>query len=198
MNTFKSINEQVSAFADGELGTSPQDQIVKALREPAIHEAWTTYHMIGDTLRSRDSAVTLSAGFAERLAVRLAAEPTFLGNAAPSTASPVVQCAPHVMTANTARPTGRRFNMPGAALAATVLLAVAIGPRFYHAQEGHLASGAQPAGIIATAVSAHDGEAVLRNPQIDEYLVAHQRFSPSLYNTAQYARPSTFASESSK
>ena len=198
MNTVKSINEQVSAFADGEFDTSPQDQIVKALREPAIHEAWTTYHIIGDTLRSRDSAVTMSAGFTERLAARLAAEPAFLGNAAPLAASPAAHCASHEMATSAFRTTGRKFAMPGAALAATVLLAVAMGPRIYHAQEGRLASIAQPAGIIATAMPAHDGEAVLRNPQIDEYLVAHQRFSPSLYSTAQYARPSTFAAESSK
>ena len=45
--------------------------------------------------------------------------------------------------------------------------------------------------------SAADTE-VLRDPRIDEYLSEHQRFSPSLYNTAQYARSATFAIDADK
>jgi sigma-E factor negative regulatory protein RseA len=39
---------------------------------------------------------------------------------------------------------------------------------------------------------------VLRAQGIDEYLMAHQRFSPSVYSSAQYARSATFANESGK
>jgi len=39
---------------------------------------------------------------------------------------------------------------------------------------------------------------ILRDPGIDEYLLAHQRFSPSVYSTAQYARSATFAVDSDK
>jgi sigma-E factor negative regulatory protein RseA len=39
---------------------------------------------------------------------------------------------------------------------------------------------------------------VLRDPRIDEYLLAHQRFSPAWNSTAQYARSATFASDSDK
>jgi sigma-E factor negative regulatory protein RseA len=39
---------------------------------------------------------------------------------------------------------------------------------------------------------------VLRDPRIDEYLLAHQRFSPSMFSTAQYARSATFATDSGK
>jgi sigma-E factor negative regulatory protein RseA len=46
-------------------------------------------------------------------------------------------------------------------------------------------------------VASQDGE-VLRDPRIDDYLLAHQRFSPSVYSTAQYARSATFAVESDK
>jgi sigma-E factor negative regulatory protein RseA len=46
-------------------------------------------------------------------------------------------------------------------------------------------------------VAAQQGE-VLRDPRIDEYLMAHQRFSPSVYSSAQYARSATFASDTGK
>ncbi len=35
---------------------------------------------------------------------------------------------------------------------------------------------------------------MLRDPRIDDYLAAHQRFSPSVYSTAQYARSAAFVS----
>jgi sigma-E factor negative regulatory protein RseA len=38
----------------------------------------------------------------------------------------------------------------------------------------------------------------LRDPGIDDYLLAHQRFSPSVYSTAQYARSATFVNDSNK
>ncbi|MBI3231122.1 MAG: sigma-E factor negative regulatory protein [Burkholderiales bacterium] len=38
----------------------------------------------------------------------------------------------------------------------------------------------------------------LRDPQFDQYLLAHQRFSPSVYSTAQYARSAAFANEKDK
>jgi sigma-E factor negative regulatory protein RseA len=57
--------------------------------------------------------------------------------------------------------------------------------------------GAAPVVVAAASapktitVASQDGE-VLRDPQIDEYLLAHQRFSPSVYSTAQYARSASF------
>ena len=52
-----------------------------------------------------------------------------------------------------------------------------------------------PGLVVATSVS--DG-VVLRESRIDDYLLALQRFSPSLYSTAQYARSATFATDSDK
>jgi sigma-E factor negative regulatory protein RseA len=48
------------------------------------------------------------------------------------------------------------------------------------------------AGQFATVPSTAAGEVVLRDPRIDDYLLAHQRFSPSMYSTAQFARSATF------
>jgi sigma-E factor negative regulatory protein RseA len=51
--------------------------------------------------------------------------------------------------------------------------------------------------IAVVSANAPEG-VVLRDPRIDEYLLAHQRFSPSVYSTAQYARSATFATDSNK
>lgn len=56
-----------------------------------------------------------------------------------------------------------------------------------------------PAGIQQAAVSSSSPDGVvLRDPRIDDYLLAHQRFSPSVYSTAQYARSATFATNPDK
>ncbi|HEX8614552.1 MAG TPA: sigma-E factor negative regulatory protein, partial [Telluria sp.] len=72
MDTPKTIREQISAFSDHELSPStlPDD----ALRSAEGEHAWHAYHRIGDIIREQD-APHLSAGFADKLAARLAAEP---------------------------------------------------------------------------------------------------------------------------
>ena len=54
------------------------------------------------------------------------------------------------------------------------------------AQEGGQISGLSQQGEVA------------RDPRIDEYLMAHQRFSPSMYSSAQYARSAGFTIDSDK
>ncbi|NHZ99129.1 RseA family anti-sigma factor [Massilia sp. CCM 8734] len=73
MDTPKTIREQISAFSDHELAPStlPDD----ALRSAEGEHAWHAYHRIRDVIREQ-GAPHLSAGFADKLAARLAAEPT--------------------------------------------------------------------------------------------------------------------------
>lgn len=62
--------------------------------------------------------------------------------------------------------------------------------------------GGQLASVETTRRLIADGKPVevvyLRDPLIDQYLLAHQRFSPSVYSTAQYARSAAFANEKDK
>jgi sigma-E factor negative regulatory protein RseA len=61
---------------DGELDEQAADNAIRVLRsEGESLEAWRTYHLISDAMR--DTRL-LSAGFAARVAERLAAEPTVL------------------------------------------------------------------------------------------------------------------------
>ncbi|MGI4849123.1 MAG: sigma-E factor negative regulatory protein [Janthinobacterium lividum] len=109
----------------------------------------------------------------------------------------------------------RRFGVPGAAAAAVAALAFISTPQLMVALTkapatfaGMTAPGSRLAsadiqlaaapGLAKTDGAAAHHEDVLRDPGLDEYLMAHQRFSPSVYSTAQFARASTFVNETGK
>ncbi|MDB5771711.1 MAG: histidine kinase [Burkholderia sp.] len=195
MNTKEMTREQISAFADGELADQHVDLALAALRKDDGHSDWELYHQIGDVLRSDDMDVKLSSGFAARMAARLEMEPAIVApmpvNPSSTTAAPA------------ARPV-KRWAVPGmVAAAAMATVAFITTPQLMVATKGEPSGAGKP--VLASAdghiavVSANAPEGVvLRDPRIDEYLLAHQRFSPSVYSTAQYARSATFATDSNK
>ena len=71
------LEEQLSAFADGELAPEALTQLLADLsREDTLRENWHAYHVVGDVLRSTDLAPSASeAAFWDRLEQRLANEP---------------------------------------------------------------------------------------------------------------------------
>jgi len=189
MNTMNMTREQISAFADSALDDSHIDVALAALRQAEGRAAWDTYHQIGDALRSDELNVQLSADFSQRMFARLDAEPTLM--------------MPAVKQAVVARQSAaKRFAMPGMAAAAVAVVAFLAVPNMLPQQTATVASAPVVAKVAAVApeavtVASDDGE-VLRDPRIDDYLLAHQRFSPSVYSTAQYARSATFAVDSEK
>ncbi len=74
MDTNKKNREYVSALMDGEIPESDLELAMAALGGQDGQQAWDTWHRIGDVLRA-EAGADLSAGFSERLAARLAAEP---------------------------------------------------------------------------------------------------------------------------
>jgi sigma-E factor negative regulatory protein RseA len=215
MNTNKMTQEQISALADGELEGAHIDTALTAVRQPDGHAAWDIYHQIGDVMRSDEMAVALSPGFAARMAARLEAEPAII-----VPANRVPSCVPEHQAfdvAASARRAIRRFALPGMVAAAAATVALMAGPQLMVATNGsspdanepavvsassgmsHASaiSAAAPRAAAASSTNARDGT-VLRDPRIDEYLLAHQRFSPSVYSTAQFARSATFATDSDK
>lgn len=189
MDTKSLVQERISVFADGETSNEQLEVALADLRHNESKETWELYHRIGDILRSDEMDVPMSAGFSARMAASLAAEPTLI---APKRAS------------KSARPGARRFALPGVLAAAAAAVAFVGTPQLIVALQG------QPAAAPALAVVAEGGVErtaltagarpgqVLREQGIDEYLMAHQRFSPSVYSSAQYARSATFANESGK
>ncbi|WP_420475268.1 sigma-E factor negative regulatory protein [Noviherbaspirillum sp. ST9] len=193
MDTNAMTQEKISALADGELPGEHIDIVLAALRNKEGKADWDIYHQIGDVLRSDDMAVDLSPGFSSRLSARLDAEPTIMAPALASSGE-------STGAASGARM--RRWALPSMA-AATAMATVAFftTPQLMVALKNdatapavQMASGTD--GSVVTA-SAPDG-VVLRDPRIDDYLMAHQRISPSVYSTAQFARSANFATDSNK
>ncbi len=193
MNTMNMTREQISAFADSELADGHVDIALAALRQEEARGAWDMYHRIGDALRSDELNLPLSADFNQRMFARLEAEPTIL-----APAKKHVAAAPQAGSI-------RRFAVPGMAAAAVAAVAFLAVPNMLPQQTAPTMASApveQPVVVASAApetvsVASENGE-VLRDPRIDDYLLAHQRFSPSVYSTAQYARSATFAVDSEK
>ncbi|MQR01697.1 sigma-E factor negative regulatory protein [Glaciimonas soli] len=206
MNTKEISQEQISALADGELSNTYVDSALAALRQTENRLSWDVYHQIGDVLRSDDMAFNLSTDFTSKLMARLESESAII--AAPrviAQSDAVHQVVANGSTAAVDRHIMRRFGLPGMAAAAAVAAVTFIalpqmrGDRqsFSPTAVSQLAmastpnTGATSAQMLAASRASHPE--VLRDPGIDEYLLAHQRFSPALYSTAQYARSATYA-----
>lgn len=215
MNTKEMTQEQISALVDGELCEQNIDLALAALRQPRGREAWEAYHQIGDVLRSDDMAVELSPAFTARMAARLEAEPTIVApsNTSKPNPSPVLGVIQPRAAANDApaqKSVVKNWAVPGMAAAAAVASVFFVAsPQLLVADKGESASSLQiavPGKVQSTAASSQPGVivaegpegVVLRDPQIDDYLLAHQRFSPSVYSSAQYARSATFPTASTK
>jgi sigma-E factor negative regulatory protein RseA len=204
-------HEQISVFSDGELAFNQMDTVLAALRHQQGQVAWDVYHHIGDILRSDEMAFSLSPSFMARLTVRLEAEPTVIAPAILSSNVEVNKKTKY-RHANLRHSSIKHFILPGIAAAAVLVLSIG----FLNTQQELTNTSSSVAGISENKIKmvssdlsspatltqvnrlnsiGQPGEVVLRDSRIDEYLLAHQRFSPSLYSTAQYARSATFATE---
>jgi sigma-E factor negative regulatory protein RseA len=172
------MKEKISELMDGELEGEVcalsidrlQRSMASGDQDGEAFEAWRTYHLIGDAMR--DTRV-LSAGFAARVAKRLAAEPTVL--------APRRSEAPQEPR--------KWYALPAAAAAAFAGIGLVGWLALTPQSQVH-----QPAPSVAQAVPA---PVEVRKPTIvplptatPDYLLAHQGFSPriSLQGMAPYAR----------
>jgi sigma-E factor negative regulatory protein RseA len=189
MFTKSLAQERISIFADGETSDEQLDIALADLRNEDGRASWELYHQIGDLLRSDEMAIPLSAAFSASMAARLAAEPVLI---APLHAR--------------GKKTGvRRLALPGVLAAAAAAVAFVATPQLMVAMQGAPAPGAAVAvassdGVARASLAGNTARAgrMMRDQGINEYLMAHQRFSPSVYSSTQYARSATFANESGK
>ena len=192
MNTKQTLREQISAFTDGEMSA---DQATALLRDAAHNEVledWDLYHSIGDVLRSDDIPGTMSEDFSAKFAARFAQEATIVAPAA------AVALAEKAQSGIKMRSTPPRWMLPGVAAAVAVIVTTLTVPQIMTAVQRGPASPVSAEAPVGNVELADAGLDVLRDPRIDDYLLAHQQFSPSLYNSAHYVRSATFASDSSK
>jgi sigma-E factor negative regulatory protein RseA len=152
--------DRVSALMDGELDEHQARQLITGIRQQGeLRERWDTFHLIGDTLRGDGG---LSADFSERLARRLAQEPTIL--------------APRRYTAK--RMTTYALSA-AASLSAVALVAwTALSSNSPVAPQPQVAQ-VQPAQSAIVATPAVLPVSIPSEGNMNEYLLAHQGFSPS-------------------
>ena len=157
---------RISALVDGEQEAGETGTVLAALgNDSEAREAWSTYHLIGDAMRDSDS---LSPDFAARVAERIAREPVVL--------APAAQPAPR-------RPRWFALSAAAASVAAIALVAtVAVDPR----------QAEPPVAQAPRAAPAAKAELARVPPPAaaDDYLLAHQRYSPrnSLQGVVPYVR----------
>jgi len=162
--------DKISALMDGELDErQARDQMARLNREEELTEHWRTFHLIGDTLRGERAL--LSADFNHRLAARLGQEPTVL---APRNA-PARRMVTYALSA-------------AASLSAVALVAwMAFNNPM--ATRTEVAKSPTPA-TPAVAVVPVQPTSVPSDGSMNEYLLAHQGFSPSttIQGVAPYIR----------
>ena len=158
--------ERISAFMDGELEDHEAASQVRRLEEdPDLRSAWETYHLIGDAMRGE---AEYSSGLVVKISARLAAEPTIL---APR---------PRIQFRNV-----RRVALSAAAsiggVALVIWLALFDSP---FAPQQNLAVNQAPPGAQTQLAAAP------ANGAVNDYLLAHQQFSPStaMQGVASYIR----------
>ena len=158
------MNDGISALMDGEVDEKSAAQAIEALaRDTEAVRAWRTYHLIGDAMRG---GLLLSERFTERVAQRLAAEPTVV--------------APRV--APRRPPESRRWFTLSAAAAS--FAAVALVGWMAFAPQTPLA----PVPVAQVQTPVEKPVLVPLPNAANDYLLAHQGFSPrvSLQGMAPY------------
>lgn len=158
---------RLSAMADGEVDAGQCARSCEAWADPGSEgwQAWHSYHLIGDVLRSQElaSSPQHDAAFLERLRARLAAE---AGVVATPAAAPAVRL--------------RAWRLPLALAAGVAALASALNLASWPGGAGpteRMASASAPALPIASATPTEAaGPVVIRDAQLDRYLRAHRDY----------------------
>jgi sigma-E factor negative regulatory protein RseA len=156
------VMDKISAFMDGESAPTESHQILNSLKQdPDCRAVWSRFHLVGDVMRGES---VLRDDFLERLRQKMDNEPTIL--------------APRVSWRATAN-----FALSAAAAIAgvAVVLTLVITDNPLRPQ-GDLAVAGKAANIRlaeTTTSNARPQPAMSANStQVNEYLLAHQEFSP--------------------
>lgn len=159
---------KISALMDGELDEhQAREQLARLKQDEDLARSWNTFHVIGDALRGER---VLSHGFERRLSGRLAGEPTVL---APRRIA-VKRVAAYALSA-------------AASLSAVAVVGWVAFVNNPLVPQADIAKA--PNSPIAAPAPAQIAS-VPSNGKMNEYLIAHQEFSPStaIQGLAPYIR----------
>jgi sigma-E factor negative regulatory protein RseA len=162
--------DAISALMDGELGADEARRHILSLKnDAALRSRWDDFHLIGDTIRGES---LLSTQFGDAFSKRLAAEPTVL--------------APRRLRSNLKRVTTYAMSAAASLVAVALVAWVALQPT-----APTLVAAPTPApSPIKPADPPPALASVSSEGSMNEYLLAHQGFSPStaIQGLAPYIR----------
>jgi sigma-E factor negative regulatory protein RseA len=186
--------ELISALADGQLqGETFARGVELAASDPQARQAWESYHLIGDVLRSGTLAVgSLPPDFAERLLRRLQQEQQLPPVPALAGSLPVVAVQSNAPAANDGS-----FRWKVIAGVASVAAVAVLGWTLAGGMPGRTDPGPQLAATGGATVFAPDERGVMiRDPHLDELLAAHRQLggASALQMPAGFVRNATFDS----
>lgn len=195
--------EMISALADGQLRADAFAQAVEAAgADPQAREAWQTYHLIGDVLRTGEAGVVHSSeAFLDRLTARLAAEESLrpLQPTPPSVAPSQMRSAANDSSFRWKLVAGFASMAAVAAVGWTVIAGTGALPS--QAQlasapvQPQLASASvSPSGAAGPTLVSQERGVMIRDAQLDEFLAAHRQFggASALQMPAGFLRNATF------
>lgn len=161
---------KISEWMDGELPAHEKRlQVDRVKQDAELRQCWDTFHLIGDVLRGEPA---LSQDFERRLAARLAEEPTMLAPRPPAV---------------------RRFATYALSAAASLSAVAVVGwLAFFNnplVPQPEIAQQQIPPAPAAIPVEPQLAS-VPNDGTMNEYLIAHQEFSPSteIQGLAPYIR----------
>jgi sigma-E factor negative regulatory protein RseA len=191
--------QALSALMDGEADAGGVLRACAAWRVDAeARDAWHTYHLIGDVLRSHDIPADAGhdAEFLSRLRSRLAQEPVVLApapsaaaelppqqvvqvaNGAPVTARRRAWAAPFAVAAGFMAVAGAlvvtRVVVPGPAAPGATTVAVAMPSQEVAPQIVAASASLAPDDSVDLATAADTK--IVRDPRLDRYLAAHRQY----------------------
>ena len=203
MKTDDTQFDNISAMVDGELSNAQWASTVARLGEVNNQDGkktWEIYHQIGDVLRSDDLAATLSPGFSARFSALLDAEPVVLA----TKADLVTEAAVASNVVMLKQPRFARY-MATTSMAAAAAVAFFMAPQIIplfgvQSNSGVVISKVEPSNKIQSdgihlasnsnnpdlQSKSNEQIEMLRDPRLDSYLMAHQKFSPSIGNGTQF------------
>ena len=174
----------ISALADGQLAGDAFARCVElAVTDPAARDAWHTYHLIGDVLRSSELAAGVPAArFLAGVQARLRDERIEMQVASGRGAVVVGEAANDF-----------RWKLVAGVASVAAVSAIAwslVGGAPAKPEAAQLASGTPPAGtVLATTKQGM----MIRDPRLDELLAAHRQLGgAALVAPAGYLRNATF------
>ena len=171
--------DRISAFMDGEAGQAEGHQAVLRLKQDdECLETWKTFHLIGDTMRG---VPALRDDFSVRFHARIEQEPTLL--------------APRMVWR---KPATLALSAAASLAAVSVVLSLVFTDNALQPQ-AQVAASPQSGATQVAAVPQSGPTQIVMLPQpvaaanqarVNEYLMAHQEYSPSttLQGVAPYVR----------